>query len=76
MYYDQDGIMKAAGAEAESAAIVAIAEDEGWTKAELYVYALLLMHFTLLSFSLATLPSEAHYEIPILGSSFDCARRR
>ena len=56
MYYDQDGIMKAAGAEAESAAIVAIAEDEGWTKAELYVCFLLLVHFTLLSFSLATLP--------------------
>ncbi|KAA1467660.1 hypothetical protein DENSPDRAFT_770034 [Dentipellis sp. KUC8613] len=36
MYYDQDGNMKAAGAEADSAAMVDLAEDEGWTKAELF----------------------------------------
>ncbi|KAI9060676.1 hypothetical protein FKP32DRAFT_1577821 [Trametes sanguinea] len=36
MYYDDQGLMKAAGAEAESASIVAQAEDEGWTKAELF----------------------------------------
>ena len=37
MYYDQNGEMKVAGAEAENASTVALAEDEGWTKAELYV---------------------------------------
>lgn len=37
MYYDKAGKMKAAGAEAESASNVALAEDDGWTKAELYV---------------------------------------
>ncbi|KAL6307414.1 hypothetical protein BKA93DRAFT_727356 [Sparassis latifolia] len=36
MYYDRHGNMKAAGAEAESASIVANAEDEGWVKAELF----------------------------------------
>ena len=35
MYYDESGTMMAAGAEAENASIVAQAEDEGWTKAEL-----------------------------------------
>lgn len=35
MYYDREGQMKAAGAEAENASIVAEAEDEMWTKAEL-----------------------------------------
>ena len=37
MYYDADGVMKAAGAEAESTAMAALAEDEGWVKTELYV---------------------------------------
>ena len=37
MYYDKDGNVKAAGAEAEGNAIMDLAEDEGWTKAELYV---------------------------------------
>ncbi|KAI0661700.1 hypothetical protein C8Q70DRAFT_910546 [Cubamyces menziesii] len=36
MYYDESGTMMAAGAEAENASIVAQAEDEGWTKAELF----------------------------------------
>ena len=35
MYYDRDGNVKAAGAEAEGNAIIDLAEDEGWTKAEL-----------------------------------------
>jgi hypothetical protein len=38
MFYDQDGIMKMAGAEADSSAILDLAEDEGWTKAELCVF--------------------------------------
>jgi hypothetical protein len=37
IYYDKDGNVKAAGAEAEGNAIIDLAEDEGWTKAELYV---------------------------------------
>ena len=37
MYYDQHGHMKAAGAEADGAAVLAQAEDEGWIKTELYV---------------------------------------
>ena len=37
MYYDADGELKAAGAEAEGASMVAEAEDEGWIKVELYV---------------------------------------
>lgn len=37
MYYDQNGELKAAGAEAENASTVALAEDENWTKAELCV---------------------------------------
>ena len=35
MYYDQEGNMKAGGAETEGSAIVDLAEDYGWTKAEL-----------------------------------------
>jgi len=37
IYYDKRGEMKAAGAEADSSSIQALAEDEGWTKAELYI---------------------------------------
>lgn len=37
MFYDKDGNMKVAGAEADSNAIVDLAEDEGWTKTELLV---------------------------------------
>jgi len=37
MYYDPEGTMKAAGAEAEGSAIEDVAEDYGWTKAELCV---------------------------------------
>jgi hypothetical protein len=37
MFYDQDGTMKVAGAEADSSAILDLAEDENWTKAELLV---------------------------------------
>jgi hypothetical protein len=36
MYYDQEGNMKAGGAEAEGSAMMDRAEDYGWTKAELY----------------------------------------
>ena len=35
MYYDPLGNMKAAGAEADGAAVLAQAEDEGWSKIEL-----------------------------------------
>jgi hypothetical protein len=35
MYYDADGNMTAAGAEAEGNAIIDLAEDYGWTKVEL-----------------------------------------
>lgn len=35
MYYDANSEMKAAGAEAENATLVAEAEDENWTKVEL-----------------------------------------
>jgi hypothetical protein len=35
MYYDQEGNMKAGGAEAEGNAMMDLAEDYGWTKAEL-----------------------------------------
>ena len=35
MYYDPEGNMKAGGAEAEGSAMVDLAEDYGWTKAEL-----------------------------------------
>lgn len=37
MYYDHHGEMKAAGAEADGASVQAQAEDDGWTKIELYV---------------------------------------
>ncbi|KAF8626102.1 hypothetical protein AX17_006598 [Amanita inopinata Kibby_2008] len=36
IYYDKHGKMMAAGAEADTAAIVSQAEDEGWIKAELF----------------------------------------
>jgi hypothetical protein len=36
MYYDRHGKLKAAGAEAENASIMSQAEDEGWSKAELF----------------------------------------
>lgn len=35
MYYDPEGKLRAAGAEAEGASIEAQAEDEGWIKVEL-----------------------------------------
>jgi hypothetical protein len=35
MYYDQKGKVKAGGAETEGSAMVDLAEDYGWTKAEL-----------------------------------------
>ena len=38
MYYDKDGVMKAAGAEADGASVLAQAEDEGWIKTELCVF--------------------------------------
>jgi hypothetical protein len=38
MYYDKTGSMKVAGAEADSSAIIDLAEDEDWTKAELSVF--------------------------------------
>ena len=37
MYYDRDGNVKVSGAEADSNAIIDLAEDEGWTKADLLV---------------------------------------
>lgn len=40
IYYDRHGKMMAAGAEADTSGIQAQAEDEGWIKAELFVYAL------------------------------------
>ncbi|KAI0279701.1 hypothetical protein BGY98DRAFT_1089080 [Russula aff. rugulosa BPL654] len=36
MYYDQEGNMKAGGAETEGSAMMDLAEDYGWTKAELF----------------------------------------
>lgn len=45
MYYDQHGVMKAAGAEAEGAAINDLAEDEGWLRAELCVRLLQMPAF-------------------------------
>ncbi len=68
MFYDADGIMKAAGAEAESASMVALAEDEGWFRTELCVpHSLLLFH---------PLPQCTYsYPDPQLGSSYGCGRR-
>jgi hypothetical protein len=44
MFYDRDGNVKVAGAEADSNAIIDLAEDEGWTKADLLVlYRLFLV---------------------------------
>ena len=37
LYYDRNGTVMAAGAEAEATQILAQAEDEEWTKVELYV---------------------------------------
>lgn len=47
MYYDRHGRMKAAGAEADGASVLAQAEDEGWIKVELY--GLILANFCALS---------------------------
>ena len=41
VYYDKHGKMMAAGAEADTAAIISQAEDHGWIKAELYAHAIL-----------------------------------
>jgi hypothetical protein len=38
MFYDKNGTMKVAGAEADGNAIIDLAEDEDWTKAELCVF--------------------------------------
>lgn len=48
MYYDQHGNMKAAGAEADGASVLAQAEDEGWSRIELYAHLCLLGRFDLL----------------------------
>lgn len=41
MYYDRDGNMKAAGAEADGASVIAQAEDEQWVKTELCVSSIM-----------------------------------
>jgi hypothetical protein len=63
MYYDPDGKMRAAGAEAEGSAIDDVAEDYGWTKAELSVPLLILL-------IVRTINNAT------LDSSFDCARKQ
>lgn len=65
MYYDQQGVMKAAGAEAEGAAINDLAEDEGWLRAELCV--------RLFKYTLFTLQNA---EFASVGSSFASVQRR
>ena len=40
MFYDKAGNMRAAGAEADGASVLAQAEDEEWIKTELYVHKL------------------------------------
>jgi hypothetical protein len=45
MYYDQDGKVRAVGAEATSEAIEEAAEDEGWTKAEWLVAIFCLINY-------------------------------
>ena len=37
MYYDKYGVLKAAGAEAETSSMQSLAEDEGWIRTELCV---------------------------------------
>ena len=61
MYYDRRGKMQAAGAEAESASVLSQGEDEGWVKAELYVFfpspkPWIMIYNFLLSFKLRLRP--------------------
>lgn len=74
MYYDINGHMKAAGAEADGAAVLAQAEDEGWIKIELYVSRLstfltpALMHCQIQATTTTKdydPPDERHAVIPI-----------
>ena len=47
MYYDQDGVVRAVGAEAKREAAIEMAEDENWTKAEWFVLSFLLINANL-----------------------------
>ena len=55
MFYDGEGNVRAAGAEAENAGIEDQAEDEGWTKGELYVSP---YHFTHNPIDIHVTPSQ------------------
>jgi hypothetical protein len=55
MYYDQEGNMKAGGAETEGSAMMDLAEDYGWTKAELCA---LSSSYNLMIFNALTIDSS------------------
>lgn len=72
LYYDRSGKLRAAGAEAESAQVEAEAEEEGWSKVELYVFFLYdpdnsfdfftVITYEYLSFKLRLRPKTMHLE--------------
>jgi hypothetical protein len=43
IYYDQDGKVRAVGAEAKRDGVLETAEDENWTKAEWFVPSVLVI---------------------------------
>jgi hypothetical protein len=57
LYYDQEGNVKAGGAEAEGNAMVDLAEDYGWTKAELCALSF-LSNLMLRTFNALTIDSS------------------
>ncbi|KAH6912722.1 hypothetical protein BKA70DRAFT_1264772 [Coprinopsis sp. MPI-PUGE-AT-0042] len=60
LYYDKQGQLKAAGAEADNAQVQAQAEDDNWTKVELFKLRLRprTMHLSMNGLSLAPLPAR------------------
>ncbi|KAI0264453.1 hypothetical protein BC834DRAFT_924658 [Gloeopeniophorella convolvens] len=79
MYYDPEGVMKVAGAEADSTAIMDLAEDEGWIKAELFKLRLRpqTMKLKMNGMRLPPLPkgkSAVHVFGDFLGYLFRCTK--
>ncbi|TFK22887.1 hypothetical protein FA15DRAFT_595292 [Coprinopsis marcescibilis] len=77
IYYDKRGVLKAAGAEADDGSIQTKAEDDGWTKVELFKLRLRprTMHLSMNGLRLAPLParkSPVHVFGDFLAYLFQC----
>ncbi|THV07338.1 hypothetical protein K435DRAFT_815567 [Dendrothele bispora CBS 962.96] len=79
LYYDHEGKMMAAGAEADTSSVLSLAEDEGWTKVELFKLRLRprTMKLNMNGMRMAPLPCEktaVHVFGDFLSYLFLCTR--